>query len=353
MSSKKWISVSGDCVCDHHFYKGSRLTADSEGPRGFRAREICGGALLLKGLVAEAGQAFDGLVAWFAGLSTAAKVRLLVVTMLLAWLACIAAPALVLSTLAADNVTNLQGAIAFVQTEAPEPLAVASPAETPEPESAAAERAMEVAPLAASSAADDVPTEAAPMEALEAPQAAAQQEAATPTPWVIVVTNTPPPPTDTPVPTDTPLPPTAAPRVAAAAPRVAAPAPTAVPDRVQPTRDLDPRLGALNVSIQPAGVQPGQSYWRLVAARWANEAEAGGGHSIFVNVLDERGNRLVGQPVEVRWASGSVALPTEDKPLTDWARMLLASPACPATRWWAWAWAASSSPPSRSIPASS
>ena len=92
----------------------------------------------------------------FAGLSTAAKVRLLVVTMLLAWLACIAAPALVLSTLAADNVTNLQGAIAFVQTEAPEPLAVASPAETPEPESAAAERAMEVAPLAIPSDATSV-----------------------------------------------------------------------------------------------------------------------------------------------------------------------------------------------------
>lgn len=54
MNSSKQILVSGDCVCDHNFYKGKRATADSSQPRGFRARESCGGALLLKELVAQA-----------------------------------------------------------------------------------------------------------------------------------------------------------------------------------------------------------------------------------------------------------------------------------------------------------
>jgi hypothetical protein len=73
-------------------------------------------------------------------------------------------------------------------------------------------------------------------------------------------------------------------------------------------------LASLNVGIEPAGVKPGQSYWRLVDMRWQNEAEAGGGHSIFVDVLDENGGRIVGQPVEIRWVGGSLTVTTEDKP---------------------------------------
>ncbi len=280
-----------------------------------------------KGLVAEVGEVFDSVVAWFGGLSTWGKVRLLAFTMLLAWLACIAAPALVLSTLAADNVTNLQGAIAFVQTEPPATVAETVALETPQPEpavevapvEAAVSAPAEVAVAEPAPATEQLPADTGELLSTNAPEAEVQQEPATATPWILVVTNTPPPPTETPLPTATPVPPTAAPRqvVSAAVPKAATP--VVVADRVQPARDLDPRLGALNVAVQPAGVQPGQSYWRLVAARWADESQAGGGHSIFVNVLDESGSRLVGQPVEVRWGSGSVALPTEDKPLTDWA----------------------------------
>lgn len=47
----KNVLVCGDCVCDHHFYMGKRPTADSPQERGFRARESCGGALLLKDLI--------------------------------------------------------------------------------------------------------------------------------------------------------------------------------------------------------------------------------------------------------------------------------------------------------------
>jgi hypothetical protein len=82
----------------------------------------------------------------------------------------------------------------------------------------------------------------------------------------------------------------------------------------QPPRDLDPRLASLNVVVQPAGVRPGQSYWRLVAARWENESQSGGGHSIFVDLLDEGGAKVIDHPVEIRWAGGGLSVKTEAKP---------------------------------------
>lgn len=53
MSDGKLILVSGDCVCDHNYYKGKRPAADSPEARGFRVTETCGGALLLRDLVAR------------------------------------------------------------------------------------------------------------------------------------------------------------------------------------------------------------------------------------------------------------------------------------------------------------
>jgi hypothetical protein len=256
-----------------------------------------------------------GVLSWFGELSPRAKLRLLLITMALAWIALIAAPVLVISTLAADNVTNLQGAIAFVQTATPPPTeALPMMAEEAAPVAPAEEQPVQAQMLAAQAPAPQA------QEATEAAGAAAQP-LPTETPWIIVITNTPPPPTDTPEPTPTPLPPTATPKprqVVAAAP--AAPQPTATPvERPQPQRQLDARLSALNVGVEPAGVRPGQSYWRLTEARWASESEAGGGHSIFINVVDEGGNRLVGLPVEIRWESGSLTVMTEDKPINEYA----------------------------------
>jgi hypothetical protein len=54
MNESRLIRVSGDCVCDHNFYKGNRSTADSSQSPGFRVTESCGGALLLKELIAKA-----------------------------------------------------------------------------------------------------------------------------------------------------------------------------------------------------------------------------------------------------------------------------------------------------------
>lgn len=263
----------------------------------------------LRAVSADLKKGFDGTVTWFGSLSRGAKVRLVLVTVLLAWLLCIAAPAMVISTLAADDVTNLQGAIAFVQTATPGPTEMPLPTDTSVPEAAMLSAPVE---SGAEPTAEVEPSPEAPASVAASPTPVPP----TATPYVIVITNTPPPATNTPMPTDTPLPPTPTPqpkprRVTSAA----APAPTATPvENLEAPRDLDPRLPSLNVVIQPAGVRPGQSYWRLIRCYWQNKEESGNDHTIYINVLDEGGNRIVGQPVEVRWAEGSVVVLTEDKP---------------------------------------
>jgi hypothetical protein len=115
----------------------------------------------------------------------------------------------------------------------------------------------------------------------------------------------------TPTATTTPLSPRRA--AAATATRKPTPRPTLAPRR------WDPRLEALGVRIEPAAVAPGQSHWRLVEARWTNERESGGKHSIYVEAVGAHGNRLLGQPVTVEWSGHSLVLPVEDRPAPDWA----------------------------------
>jgi hypothetical protein len=138
----------------------------------------------------------------------------------------------------------------------------------------------------------------------------------TPTP-----TKTPTPtltPTDTqmPTPTDTPTPMPTATRQPQR--RVATPTGTPIPRPTLPPRYWDSRLTELGVRIEPAFVSEGQPYWRLVEARWADEAESDGKHSIFVEVVDVQGRRAVGQPVLIQWTDGNVALLVEDRPPPDW-----------------------------------
>ena len=86
-----------------------------------------------------------------------------------------------------------------------------------------------------------------------------------------------------------------------------------------PPRIWDGRLDGLGVSLQPAGVGSGQQFWRLIEVRWQNEEEGGGKHNIYVETLDEGGNRLVGIPVTVFWGEGSATQQTENKPAPDYA----------------------------------
>jgi hypothetical protein len=130
----------------------------------------------------------------------------------------------------------------------------------------------------------------------------------TPTPtWTSTSTAT---ATDTSTPTPTPA------RKLAAQKPTATSAPSAAP--TLPPRSIDPRLAQLGVRVEPAAVAAGKPYWRLVEARWADEREAGGKHTVFVEVLDRYGNRSVGQPVVFEWAGDSVVLPVQDRPSPEW-----------------------------------
>lgn len=292
-----------------------------------------------QGLVGELGNVAGGLVTWFGDLSPGAKVRLILFTMALVWLLCIATPYLVISTLAADNVTNLEGAIAFVQTATPLPSEPLPPTDAPQAvDLSEPGAAMLAVPVESEAVAQEMPAQVEPaaveaqVPAVEAAGAEPQEpaaaevlgqalpEAPTPTPWIVVVTNTPAPPTETPMPTETPVPPTATPKPRAQGAAVnRQPQPTATAaERPQPARSIDPRLASLNVHIEPIGVAVGQSYWRLIEARWQNEAEAGGDHTIYVNVIDEGGARIIGQPIELCWETGNLTVATEDKPPNEY-----------------------------------
>ena len=106
-------------------------------------------------------------------------------------------------------------------------------------------------------------------------------------------------------------------------PSAAAPQPTATPvpppaASSAPPRNLDARLGALGVTIQDANVAPGQPYWRVIEVLWHNEEEAEGRHAILLDVLDENGGRIVGQPVKYSWSGGSAIQNVEDKPFPEY-----------------------------------
>jgi CRP-like cAMP-binding protein len=140
-----------------------------------------------------------------------------------------------------------------------------------------------------------------------------------------------PPPTNTPIPTPTFIPtsafaqgPTSEPVFIPASAQQQPVVQDALPPTPEPAvqaavaaRAWDGRLDQLGVTIEEAQVSPGQQYWRLIEGRWADEAESAGKHHIYVEVLDENGNRVVGQPVTVWWGDGFNSGPIEDKTPPD------------------------------------
>jgi hypothetical protein len=240
------------------------------------------------------GERFN-LVEWFSNLSTLGKVQLAVLLLLVIWLIGIAAPAALLSLMQGTSVargadmsarSSLLNAINKV-------YAVGS-----------YELASEDKDLAQALAMAD--------------------QAVPPTPTYT------PPPTQTAVPTPTPLPTaTPTPRPTATTPPTPGPfiqqfiPPTATPEAVAQIasvapRAWDPRLDRLGVHVEEAQVAAGQPYWRLIEARWADEQEAGGKHHIYVEVLDESGKRVVGNPVTVWWGDGNFTAGIEDKAYPDY-----------------------------------
>lgn len=117
----------------------------------------------------------------------------------------------------------------------------------------------------------------------------------------LIATAPSPTPTDTPVPTVTPTSsptPTVTHTPSPTATSVPAPAPPPTVAPVSPppapAREWDRRLDYFwpTVRLEEAQVSSGQWYWRLIRTKWLEES---GNHHIYVEVLDENGNRSFGQ----------------------------------------------------------
>lgn len=67
------------------------------------------------------------------------------------------------------------------------------------------------------------------------------------------------------------------------------------------------------VSVEPAQVEPGSPFWMAVRIHHLTPEENGGRHHIFVDILDENGNRIYGAQARVSWQGGSQII-TVDKP---------------------------------------
>lgn len=89
--------------------------------------------------------------------------------------------------------------------------------------------------------------------------------------------------------------------------------PPSVPVEQDPPVEWDPRLTERGAFLVKAQVTPGVGYWRLIKARWYDEAESQGRHHIFIDLLDQAGQRGVNVPILVRWADGEVRVTTEQK----------------------------------------
>jgi hypothetical protein len=81
----------------------------------------------------------------------------------------------------------------------------------------------------------------------------------------------------------------------------------------------DPRLDSLGIKVTQVQSQPGQPVYRLVAARYQDENESRGLHHVFVEVVDENGQRIVGQPVILAWGNDKATMITENKPTPEYA----------------------------------
>ncbi len=66
--------------------------------------------------------------------------------------------------------------------------------------------------------------------------------------------------------------------------------------------EWDERLTAMHVSIAPAaGLTAGKPYWKIIAAKYQDEAQAGGNHHIYYSVFDDKGAAAPGVPVQMDW----------------------------------------------------
>lgn len=254
-----------------------------------------------------------GFVEWFGNLSTFGKLRLALFILLLLWLLGVAAPWMLLNLLSGTSLANGTALAASARS-------LAAVAKMGSYEVAAQNKDLAQALVAADSMAAPTatytpsPTPTSPGDAVVAIAMKAMGQAAEPT--------------------QTPAPllqlyvgqaqqaaavPAALPEVGSAAAPPPPPPAEVVQAAAAPARAWDPRLDRLGVTLQEANVASGQQYWRLIDAHWADEAQSAGKHHIYVEALDENGNRVVGQPIMVTWPEGALSGVTENKTPPDYA----------------------------------
>ncbi len=91
----------------------------------------------------------------------------------------------------------------------------------------------------------------------------------------------------------------------------------AVPPETQTmTNDPINDAGAYGVLVVPADVPAGATYWRAVRVHHLLPAENQGRHHLFLDALDEAGNRSFGAQARVTWPDGEQTI-TVDKPLGE------------------------------------
>jgi hypothetical protein len=70
---------------------------------------------------------------------------------------------------------------------------------------------------------------------------------------------------------------------------------------------------AYGVSIVPAQVVQGETYWKCIKIHHLTPEENNGNHNVFVDVVDENDQRVYGTRVSLKWPTGS-GIGTIDKP---------------------------------------
>ena len=84
-----------------------------------------------------------------------------------------------------------------------------------------------------------------------------------------------------------------------------------------PALDWDTHLDALKVSLVPANAPSGAAFWRLI--RSVYDATERGRSTIYCEVQDEKGERVLGQKLTLAWSGGSGQTVTENKPAPEFA----------------------------------
>src|SRR5690606_14627280 len=81
----------------------------------------------------------------------------------------------------------------------------------------------------------------------------------------------------------------------------------------RPNLSWDNRLNQRGVGLQHYMPFEGETYFPVTVGRYYNQQEAGGRVNAYFDVVDEKGNRLVGEKVLVTWNGESAIIPIEAK----------------------------------------